>query len=70
MLTLRCTIKGSLTRDFRFFHESVSPVPLNIPLGPFRNFKKICGDIRNFMFIVRVNDTGNTFNAKVVYISG
>jgi hypothetical protein len=27
--------------DFRFFHESVSPKPLSIPLGPFRIIYKI-----------------------------
>ncbi len=30
--------------DFRFFHESVSPQPLSIPLGPlqiFHNFSEI-----------------------------
>jgi hypothetical protein len=33
--------------DFRFFYESVSPKPLSIPLGPFRIFSKIRGDIRS-----------------------
>ncbi len=31
-------LKGTVPRDFRllvFFHESVSPKPLSIPLGPF-----------------------------------
>ncbi len=53
-------IKGSLTRDFRsqfFFHESVSPRPQSIPLGPFWIFSKIRGDIHEFMFITGVNDT-------------
>ncbi len=43
------SFKGSLTRDFRhqiFFHKSVSPRPLSIPLGPFRIFSKIRGYIR------------------------
>ncbi len=31
--------------DFRFFHESVSPNPLSIPLGPFQICSKICGNI-------------------------
>jgi hypothetical protein len=31
---------------FWFFHESVSPQPHTIPLGPFRIFSKIRGDIR------------------------
>ncbi len=42
--------KGTVSRDFRllvFFHESVSPKPLSIPLGPFRIFSKIRGDIRS-----------------------
>ncbi len=37
-------IKGTVSRDFLllgFFHESVSPKPLSIPLGPFRIFSKI-----------------------------
>ncbi len=34
-----------------FFHESVSPRPPSIPLGPF-------GDICELMFITGVNDTG------------
>ncbi len=54
--------KGSLTREFRlqvFFHKSVSPGPLSIPLGPFRIFSKIRGDNRKWMFITGVNDTGN-----------
>ncbi len=45
----RRLFKESLTRDFRdqiFFHKSVSPGPLSIPLGPFRIFSKIRGDIR------------------------
>ena len=29
-----------------FFHKSVSPGPLSIPLGPFRIFSKIRGDNR------------------------
>ncbi len=41
-----------------FFHESVSPRPTSIPLGPFWIFSKIRGDIRELMFIAGVNDTG------------
>jgi hypothetical protein len=33
--------------DFKFFHESVSPKPLSIPIGPFEIFLKICGNIRS-----------------------
>ncbi len=36
---------------FRFFHGSVSPWPLSIPLGPFRFCPKIRGDIREWMFM-------------------
>ncbi len=45
--------KGTVSRDFRllvFFHESVSPKPLN--------FSKIRGDIRSSRFATGVNDTG------------
>ncbi len=45
--------------DFRFFHESVSPRPQSIPLGPFWIFSKICGDIHEWIFIADVNDTGD-----------
>ena len=40
-----------------FLHESVSPRPPSIPLGPFRIFSKIRGDICELMFITGVNDT-------------
>ena len=33
-----------------FFHESVSPKPLSISLGPFRIFSKSRGDIRSSIF--------------------
>jgi hypothetical protein len=32
--------------DFKFFHESVSPKPLSIPLGPFEIFFK---DLRKYL---------------------
>ncbi len=37
-----------VTRFFAsgFFHESVSPQPQSIPLGPFKIFAKIHGDMR------------------------
>ncbi len=44
--------------DLSFFHESVSPRPPSIPLGPFWIFSKIRGDIRELMFITGVNDIG------------
>ncbi len=37
----------------------MSPRPTIIPLERFRIFSKICGDIRELMFITGVNDTGN-----------
>jgi hypothetical protein len=42
-----------------FFHESVYSGALSFPMGPFRIFMKICGDINNFIFIIRVNDTSD-----------
>jgi hypothetical protein len=43
------TLKGQCHEIFCFwfFYESVSPKPLSIPLGPFRIFSKIRGDIRS-----------------------
>ncbi len=43
---------------FCFFYESVSPQPQSIPLGPFRFFSKIRGDIRKSRCTTGVNDTG------------
>ncbi len=43
-------IKGTVPRDFRplvFFMNQFPPKPLSIPLGPFRFFSKIRGDIRS-----------------------
>jgi hypothetical protein len=37
----------------------MSPRPQSIPLGPFWIFPKIRGDIRKWIFIVGVNDTGD-----------
>jgi hypothetical protein len=53
--------------DFWFFHESVSPKNLSIPLRPFRIFSKIRGDIRGSRCTTGVNDTGGMekiFNQK------
>ncbi len=41
-----------------FFHKSVSLGPLNIPLGLFRIFSKIRGDIHEWMFVSGVNAIG------------
>jgi hypothetical protein len=54
-------LKGTVPRDFRllfFYHESVSPKPLRIPIGPFRIFSKIRGDIRSSRCTTGVADTG------------
>jgi hypothetical protein len=40
-----------------FFHESVSPKPLIIPIGPFQIFSKINGDIRSSRCTTGVIDT-------------
>ncbi len=52
--------------DFRFFHESVSPGPPSIPLGPFwiffENTRRDTGD----KLFSAVNDTGEKFVAGVV----
>ncbi len=45
--------------DFRFFFQkSVFPGPLSISLGSFQIFSKIRRDIREWMFVSGVNDTG------------
>jgi hypothetical protein len=41
-------LKGTVSRDFFFWfflHGSVYPQPQSIPLGPFRIFSKIRGDV-------------------------
>jgi hypothetical protein len=45
-------LKGQCHEIFAsgFFLEPVSPKSLIIPLGPFRNFSKILGDIRSSRF--------------------
>ncbi len=50
----------SVTRFFAsgFFHKSVSPKPLIIPLGLFQVFPKIRGGIRSLRCTTGVNDTG------------
>jgi hypothetical protein len=56
--------KGTVSPDFfasGFFHESVSPKPLSIPLGPFRFFSKILGDIRSSMLTTAIGDNGCKF---------
>ncbi len=60
--------KGTVLRDLLllvFFHESVSAKPLSIPLGPFRIFSKILGDIRSSRLTTGINDTGANFAADI-----
>ncbi len=57
--------------DFSFFHESVSPKLLSIPLGQFRIFSKIRGDIRSrcrwyrWQIFRGIVDTGGKFATGV-----
>ncbi len=46
-------------QDFRLqvFYESVSPKPLSVPLGPFRIFSKISGDICSSRCTTGINNT-------------
>jgi hypothetical protein len=44
--------------DLRFFHESVSPKHLSIPLVPFQIFLKNRGDIHSSRCTTGVIDTG------------
>jgi hypothetical protein len=44
-----------------FFHQSVSLQPQSIPLGPFRIFLKIRGDICKSKGTTGINDTGSKF---------
>ena len=60
-------LKGQCQEIFAsgFFHESVSPKPLSIPLGPFRIFSKIRGDIRSSRLTTGISDTGGKFATGV-----
>jgi hypothetical protein len=51
--------------DYWFFHESVSHKPLSIPLGPFRIFSKIRGDIRSSRCTTGVVDVEKIFKLKI-----
>ncbi len=55
--------KGTVSQDFNFcfFHESVSPQPQSIPLGPFQIFSKMCEDVRKSRCTTGINDTGGKF---------
>ena len=54
-------VNGTVSRDFRllvFFHESLSPKHLSIPVRPFQIFSKIRGDIRGSRWTTGVVDVG------------
>jgi hypothetical protein len=65
------TSRDSVTRFFAsgFFHESVSPQPQSIPLGPLQIFSKNCGDIRKSRCTTGIN-TGGKFATGVNDTSG
>ncbi len=67
IIYLALKLKGTVPRDFRlqsFFHESVSPKPLSIPLWPFRIFSKIRRDIRSSRCTTGVVDVANGKNLQ------
>jgi hypothetical protein len=51
-------VKGTVSRDFLLlvFFINQFPPPQSIPLGPFRIFSKIRGDIRNSRLTTGVID--------------
>jgi hypothetical protein len=63
-------LKGIATRFSisGFFHESVSPKSLGIhyPLGPFRFFSKILGDICSSRCTTSVVDTGGKWKISSI----
>ncbi len=61
--------KATGPRDFRlmvFFHESVSPKHLSIPLRPFQIFLKIRGDILSSRCTTGVVDTGGKWKKSLI----
>jgi hypothetical protein len=51
---------------YGFFHQSVSPQPQSILLGPFQIFSKIRGDIHSSRFATGVNDTGGNWKKSPI----
>ncbi len=66
------TLKRTVSQDFCFwfFHESVSPQPQSIPLGPFRIFSKIRWDIRKSRCTTSINNTSSIFATVIKDTSG
>jgi hypothetical protein len=56
-------LKGKVSQDFLplVFHESVSPQPQSIPLGPFQIFSKVRRDLRKSRCTIGINDTSGKF---------
>jgi hypothetical protein len=63
-ISKRDSVKRFFASDF--FHESVSPKPLIIPLGPFRIFSKILGYIGSSRFATGVVDTGGKWEISSI----
>ncbi len=58
-----------MSKDFLllvFFHESVCPQPQSIPIGPFRIFSKIRGDICSSRLATGVADTGGKWKKSSI----
>jgi hypothetical protein len=54
--------KETISRDFRhlaFFHESITPRPLSIPLGPFQFLKKFAEIFAAEGYSTGVNNAGD-----------
>jgi hypothetical protein len=60
----------SVTRfsTFGFFHESVSPKHVSIPLRPFRIFSKIRGDIRGSSRKILIILFGHLWVEELTYV--
>jgi hypothetical protein len=54
-------VKGTVSRDFLLLVFFMNQFPLSIPLGPFRIFSKIRGDIRSSRLTTGITDTGGKF---------
>ncbi len=65
---LHLEFKGTSSRDFRLpvFNESVSPKLLSVPLGPFRIFSQILGDICISRCNTGVNDIGGKWKKSSI----
>ncbi len=60
---------GTVSRDFRlliFFMNQFPLKPLSIPIGPFRIFSKIRGDIRSSRCTTGVVDTGGKWEKSSI----